>query len=171
MNATRHRHIAVPAFAALALLAACAGLGGPALQVGQTQADVSRILGNANAQHVLPTGATRLEFARGPMGRETWMVDLDTSGRVSAWMQALEEPRLHALQARAPGMAQSELLRTLGRPADRRRVGWRGDEVWAWRYVTNECQWFEVTLGADQRVREAGFGIDPLCDHRRDAVR
>ena len=155
---------------AAALLLGCAGFGASSLQVGQSAADAARALGTSNDRHVLPSGGTRLEFARGPMGRETWMVDLDPQGRITAWHQALAEPRLHAFQARAPGMAVDELLRTLGRPGERRHGGYQGGEVWSYRYPTNDCLWFQVSIGEDRRVRDAGFGIDPRCDDRRGGL-
>ena len=160
----------LPLTTLLAALTACAGFGLPALQPGQDEAAVKTVLGTPNARHALPAGATRLEFARGPMGRETWMVDLDASGHVTRWVQALAEPRLHAFQQRAPGMPQHELLRTLGRPAERRAGGWAGGEVWSYRYFTNDCLWFQVSLGDDHVVRDAGFGIDPRCDDRRPGL-
>ena len=157
-----------------AVLAACAGFGDRALRAGQTETEVLQALGMPNARHALTdvrtSGGTRLEFARGPMGRETWMVDLDPAGRVTTWMQALEEPRLHAFQQRAPGMPVAELQRTLGRPADKRGAGLMGGELWSYRYPTNDCLWFQVTVGDDQRVRDAGFGIDPRCDDKRGGL-
>ena len=39
-----------------------------------------------------------------------------------------------------------------------------GGELWSWRYPTNDCLWFQVSIGADRKVVNAGQGIDPLCD-------
>ncbi len=160
------RSVLMLSTAALAL-SACTAFGPPALSPGQAEADVQQRLGTPTARYAMPDGRTRLEYATGPLGRETWMVDLDAAGRVREWHQALDEPRLHAFQARAPGLSIDELLRTLGRPAERRgvaRVAGQPGEVWSWRYVTNECLWYEVSIGRDQRVVDAGFGIDPRCD-------
>ncbi len=150
-----------------ALLAGCSL--GRNLQAGQAEAEVLQRLGTPTARYPMADGRVRLEYATGPMGRETWMVDLDAQGRVSQFIQTLEEPRLHAFQARAPGLSIDELLRTLGRPAEIRqvaRVAGRPGEVWAWRYPTSECQWYEVSIDADRRVVDAGFAIDPRCDMR-----
>lgn len=149
------------------LLAGCSL--GRGLQIAQPEADVLQRLGTPTARYPLAEGRVRLEYATGPMGRETWMVDLDAQGRVSQFFQALEEPRLHAFQARAPGLSVDELLRSLGRPAETRqvaRVAGRPGEVWAWRYPTADCLWYEVSIDADKRVVDAGFAIDPRCDMR-----
>jgi hypothetical protein len=182
---------------ALLVLGACAvpRVSPKALQSGLSEADVQARFGTPSGRHALPGGGVRLEYATGPMGRETWMIDLDAQGRVSGWHQALEEARLHAFQARAPGLAIDELLRTLGRPAERHgvaRVAGRPGEIWSWRYVTNECLWYQVSIARvdpappgdsspfggqagqarpsgqsdSRRVVDAGFGIDPRCDMR-----
>jgi hypothetical protein len=153
------------------LLAGCAGLGASSLQPGLSEAEVLQRMGTPNARHSLVAGGTRLEFAQGPQGRVTWMVDLDASGRVQRWHQALEEPRLHAFQAIAPGLTVAELQRTLGRPAERRPAGLAGGQLWSYRFESNECLWFQVAVGDDQRVRDAGFGADPQCDDRRGNLR
>jgi hypothetical protein len=57
-----------------------------------------------------------------------------------------------------------EVLRTLGRPAERRHAGRLGGERWSWRYPTNDCLWFQVEIGTDGRVRGSGYNIDPTCD-------
>lgn len=138
------------------------------LRTGQSEAEVRQRFGEPTGRHALGGGLTRLEFATGPMGRDTWMVDLDAGGRVAAWHNALEEWRLHALQQRlvqAPALMRDELLRTLGRPGERGGGGWLdGGELWTWRYPTNDCLLFQATLAADGRVRDAGFNIDPRCE-------
>jgi hypothetical protein len=147
-------------------LAACALT--PPLQTGQGEAEARLRFGEPTGRHALGGGGTRLEFATGPMGRDTWMVDLDVQGRVTTWHNALDEWRLHALQqrlAQPPVMTRDELLRTLGRPGERGSGGWlAGGELWTWRYPTNDCLLFQATLGADGSVRDAGFNIDPRCE-------
>jgi hypothetical protein len=156
---------------ATAALAACAWVGPPPLDLAKTESDAIAMLGRPTARYPMPGGALRIEFARGPMGRETWMVDLGVDGRVRGWFQALEERRLHAFQARAPGMSREELLRTLGTPGERRHGGWQGGEVWSYRYPTNDCLWFQVGLNDAGIVTDGGFGIDWRCDARGDKVR
>jgi hypothetical protein len=149
-------------------LAACAAVNG--LRPGLAEAQALSQLGSPSARYALGEGRTRLEYRSGPQGRDTWMVDLDARGLVERWHNALEEPRLHALQARAaqqPALQRDELLRTLGQPGERRQVPWMGGgELWSWRFPTNECQLFQVTLNTDGSVRDAGFNIDPSCDTR-----
>lgn len=153
------------------LLAACAAFA-PMPQPGQTEAEVLQRLGAPTGRYTLPDGGTRLEYATGPFGRQTWMVDVDGAGRVTAVRQVLGEASFAAFQAqhaRNPQMQRDELLRTLGRPGERRSGGWQGGEVWSWRYPTNDCLWFQIAIGDDGRVRDGGsYGIDPTCDAPSD---
>lgn len=154
-----------------ALALAAAVLGGCAVtlpQPGQSEADAVRLLAPLTARYAMPGGATRLEFARGPWGRQTWMVDVDAAGRVTAVDQVLDEAHFQAFQQRAPGLSRDELLRTLGRPGEVRSGGWQGGQVWAWRYPTNDCLWFQASIGDDGKVRDGAYGIDPRCDAASD---
>lgn len=154
------------AAAATLLVGACAG---PAanLQVGMPAQALTSIWGPPTARHAL-AGAERLEYATGPYGRQTWMVDLDEQGRVLRWQQVLDESNLMAWQGRLPGMTAEELRRTLGRPGDIRGGGWAGGQVWSWRYETHLCLWFQVSVGDDGIVSDGAFLPDPLCDARDD---
>jgi hypothetical protein len=147
------------------LLAACASPGLKPLHPGATEAEVRQLWGEPTGRYVLPAGS-RLEYATGPYGLTTWMVDLDAAGRATAWKQVLDERNLHAVQGSLPGMSTEQLLMTLGRPGERRRVGQQGVEVWAWRYETTICQRFSASVGADGVVREASFEGDPRCESR-----
>jgi hypothetical protein len=145
-------------------LVACAAPPQPGQSVGQ----LMQQRGMPTARYSMPNGVTRLEFATGPFGRETWMVDVDAGQQVLAAQQVLNEASFAEFQRHAPGMTRDELLRTLGRPGERRSGGWQGGQVWAWRYPTNDCLWFQASIGDDGIVRDGAYGIDPACDTRND---
>jgi hypothetical protein len=144
----------------------CAGLGacgtyGPGnLQPGLTAEQLKQTLGPATGRYTTPDGTTRLEYARGPYGKHTFMVDLDTAGRVGSWQQVLTERNFGAVTA---GLDSKDLLVRLGRPSERRSGGWQGGEVWSYRYDALFCQWFQVSV-VDGRVRDTAYAPDPLCD-------
>lgn len=157
---------------AVGLALGLVGCAAPPSLVGQTEAQTLAVWGAPTARHAWPAAGwpavQRLEYATGPYGRTTWMVDLDAQGRVLAVQQVLEDAALAAFQARAPGLARTELLLALGTPGERRPGGWAGGQVWSWRYPTNDCLWFQVSLGDDGRVHSASFGTDPRCDAAND---
>jgi hypothetical protein len=165
------RSLPRPALAAgllASVLAGCAVFAPPDIRLGQTESEVRAVLGVPTGRYAMPDAATRLEFATGPYGRTTWMVDLDPAGRVAGARQVLDEASFADFQARAPGMTRDELLRTLGRPGERRGGGRAGGEVWSWRYPNNDCLWFQSSIGEDGRVRDGAYGIDPRCDAPAD---
>ena len=147
----------------VALLGACAGYAPGGVGPGQREADVARGMGTPTGRYALPGGATRLEYARGPYGRHTYMIDLDAAGRVARVEQVLNEATFLRVN---PGMTQSELLLLLGRPGEVFSVRLKDAQVWNWRYPTNDCLWFQTTVTRDGRVLDAGRGIDPRCDPR-----
>jgi hypothetical protein len=152
-----------PALAGLLLGALAAGCMQQPVAPGQERASVLAAWGQPTARYALP-GGERLEYASGPFGRTTWMIDLDANGRVLKAAQVLDPAHLAEVQARATGMSRDELLRTLGTPGERRHGGWMGGEVWSWRYPTHDCLWFQVSLDDAAKVLGAGHGIDPRCD-------
>jgi hypothetical protein len=160
------RLLALSVLAAATLAAGCAGYGPSAVRPGQTAAEVADSMGPATGRYTMPDGRTRLEYARGPMGRHTWMIDLDAQGRVVGWEQVLDERRFTQV---VDGLSSDELLRLIGRPAERRHGGWQGGEVWSYRYFTNDCLWFQVSVDDNRRVKGGGtYGVDPICDAPSD---
>jgi hypothetical protein len=149
---------------ALLLIAGCAGYGPGDLKPGQTEADVRARMGEPTDRSTLPSGGTRLDYARGPMGAHTYRIDVDTTGRVQSVQQILTEANFEAVR---PGETPAAVRDRLGRPAEQ-RVGWRGvGEVWSYRYDHRiDCRWFQVWLVED-KVREASYAVDPLCDEKR----
>ena len=145
------------------LLSACAGYAPRTLHAGNTEADTVHELGPPTGRYALPGGGQRLEFARGPFGKHTYMVDLDAQGRVTGWRQVLTEENFNQVHA---GETREDLLRTLGRPAETRPGGWQGGQVWSYRYETlmGLCQWYQVSLTDAGIVTDGAYGIDPRCD-------
>jgi hypothetical protein len=152
----------VPAIGAL-LLAACAGYGPSGVRTGDTGDAVAKSMGPPTARYTLPQGGTRLEYARGPFGKHTYMVDLDPQGRVTAWNQVLTEPNFESVRE---GWSQDDLLARLGTPSHRRSGGRQGGEVWSYRYDAVFCQWFQVSVNGG-RVSNTGYAPDPICDISR----
>ena len=150
----------------LLLVAGCASYQPDQLRTGMNQAEVTQTLGlKLTDRYPGPNGQTRLEYATGPFGRITWMVDLDAQGRAIGWTQVLNEASFRSVQTQAAGKDQQWLQYTLGRPADVMQLGWLGGSVWSYRYPTNDCLWFQVTLNKDGTLRDGGgYGIDPRCD-------
>lgn len=145
-----------------ALLAGCAA-GRPALLPGQSEAEVLTAMGKPTGRYVMPDGGQRLEYAKGPNGVVTWMVDLDQAGRVAGIAQVLQQRYFDRVRN---GMSRDDLLRLLGRPADR-APEWQRRETWSWRFDNYDCVWFRVTLSAQQRVLGGGsMMVDPKCDPR-----
>ena len=152
-------YLAVPL--SLATLAGCAALAYPLAQPGQTETQAVATMGPLTARYAMAEGLQRLEFAKGPFGRHTWMVDLDAQGRVRSVQQVLTPAQFGLAR---DGLPRDELLRLLGTPADRARES-QQRETWSWRYATNDCLWVRITLGADGRViGGAATMTDPRCD-------
>ena len=152
------------ALSVVLLVAGCAGYGPGNLAPGQTEADVRARMGEPTDRTTLPNGGSRLDYARGPMGAHTYRIEVDASGRVSNVQQLLTETNFEAVR---PGQAKADVRDRLGQPSET-RVGWRGvGEVWSYRYDYRvQCRWFQVWL-VDDRVREAAYAPDPVCEEPR----
>ncbi len=117
---------------ALGLLAGCAGYAPTGVTSGQSAEDVARLMGPPTGRYPLASGGQRLEYARGPYGKHTYMIDVDPAGRVTGWDQVLTELNFNSLPA---GMTRDEVLVRIGRPSERYYIGWQERDIWAYRYT------------------------------------
>jgi len=149
--------------AALAGLAAtgCAFLNPAALPAGASVGEATKTLGKPTGEYALPSGGKRLEFARGPYGKHTWMLDFDASGVLKTTTQVLTEPQFNAVRA---GMSRDELLFAIGRPSETSRLAFQHQTVWSYRYESPFCQWFQVGIDEGGKVADSGYYPDPLCE-------
>jgi hypothetical protein len=156
-----------------ALVVALGGCAVQAPQRGASRAEVQARWGLPTGSYSMPDGQMRLEYATGPYGRTTWMVDVDAAGRVVEARQVLNEAEFLAVQTKLAGvgMPRDQLLRSLGRPGERRHGGRPGGEVWSWRYPTHDCLWFEVSVTDAGLAHSGAYAIDPRCDSPADGRR
>ena len=144
------------------LLLACATAYGPSgLQLGASADEVLARMGPATARHALPQGGQRLEFARGPQGLHTYMLDFDAQGRLLRSEQVLTEQRFLELR---PGMTAEEVRRRIGTPSSERDLPRQRHRLWSYRYETPFCVWFQVSIDTEGRVAELGHNLDPRCE-------
>lgn len=144
------------------LVSACTSYGPGSLAPGTGLEAATHAMGTPTGEVVLPGGGRRLEFARGPYGKHTYMLDFDAQGRLLRWEQVLTEARFNAIRS---GMDSSEVLAQIGRASEQYVVGWHEKQtVWAYRYETPFCQWFQVGINAEGKVVDTSYGPDPMCD-------
>lgn len=161
MRSNRWRAVGVAGVAGLTLLAAgCAGYSPAALQPGASADEVTQSLGKPTGEYGAADGGRRLEFAHGPFGYHTFMVDLDAQGRMTGWSQVLTEENFNTLHA---GMAQADVLSRIGHPSESSTIAWQKRALWSYRYETPFCQWFQVGIDRAGKVVDTGYGPDPLC--------
>ncbi|MEO7336307.1 MAG: hypothetical protein ABIV63_06980 [Caldimonas sp.] len=145
----------------MACLTACASLSPDRLPAGAPIADARALFGGPTAEYPLAGGATRLEFARGSFGRETYMLDFDAGGHLVKSEQVLTEGNFAKV---APGQSSDDLRMRLGRPAQVFNIGWQNLQVWNYRFPAADCVWYQVSIDDSRRVKESNYGTDPACD-------
>jgi hypothetical protein len=142
-------------------LQGCASYSPDSLAPRATLADATAKLGKPTAQYALAGGAKRLEFARGPFGLHTYMLDFDASGLLVKSTQVLYEENFATIK---DGMSRDDVLLALGRPAHEYGV-WSGNKtMWAYRFDSPQCLWFLVGLSPQGHVASTQYGPDPRCE-------
>jgi len=160
-----HPMMKITTLAATLLLAACATR--PAPLPGETADVVEAKLGKPTSIYSDGTGAARsLEYATGPMGQYTWMARLGSDGRLTAYEQVLTGEKFATLKV--DQATKEQVLRTIGRPAERSRVAMQNYEVWSYRYkeagVWNSMM--HVHFDEQGVVRQMMNGPDPMYEPR-----
>lgn len=108
-----------------------------------------------------------LEYATGPMGQETWMARIGPGGRLVSFEQVLTGEKFAALTVDAA--TRDDVLRTVGRPAERSYLSLRDFEVWSYRYKENGVwnSMMHVHFDRGGIVRMMQNGPDPMYEERR----
>ena len=163
-SSRRARAAAAGAIAFAIAAAGCAGMGSAtpkALAPGASEAEVVAVMGKPTGRYAFTEGGMRLEFARGPQGRETWMIDFDAAGKMVDSEQVMD---LWYLTRIEPGMTVEQVLSRVGHPGSVQAIPRQKLSLWNYRYPTNDCLWYQISMGDDGKVVTGSQGIDPQCD-------
>jgi hypothetical protein len=151
------------------IVAGCA-VRQPLPPIGTPLAAVQASMGQATG--VYPEGSGQvLEYATGPMGQTTWMAHIGVDGKLAAIEQALDGPVFARLKVGVAG--KEEVLRTVGRPAERSWLALPQLEVWSYRYKESGVWNSMMHLHFDKSgvLRMVQSGPDPMYEERRFFLR
>jgi hypothetical protein len=152
--------------ASLFSLGGCAGLGGPPPAPGDSVDTVRLKLGQPTAAYSAGTEQL-LEYANGPMGQTTYMARIGADGRLRSFEQVLTGEKFATIKI---GTATHEdVLRTIGRPAERSYLALPDLEVWSYRYKESGVWNSMMHVHFDRAgvVRMMQNGPDPMYEEKR----
>ncbi len=148
------------------LLAGCAALSRTAPSVGDPEATVIAKFGPPTAIYPAPSGRA-LEYATGPFGQYTHMARIGADGRLSAFEQVLAGEKFATIKV---GVAtKDDVLRAIGRPAERSYLDLPKLEVWSYRYKESGVWNSMMHVHFDRAgiVRMMQNGPDPMYEEKR----
>jgi outer membrane protein assembly factor BamE (lipoprotein component of BamABCDE complex) len=142
----------------LTLLAPLAALVGCDTGISQlkpgvsTATEVRSVMGNPTFEWKAPDGSYTWEFARGPEGVVTYMVELGPDNVMRALRQVLTAEYFGRIQ---PGMRQDEVRKLIGKPGQRTQFPNLQEEVWSWRFEQSHGNpwFFNVHFAPDGAVK------------------
>lgn len=150
------------------VLAGCAGPGflREAPAPGEPVAAVTAKLGQPTNAYPLPGGGQALEYATGPMGQFTWMANIGPDDRLASYEQVLTGEKFATIKI--DHATKDDVLRTIGRPAERSHIAMRNYEVWSYRYKEAGVWNSLMHVHFDQAgiVRMMQNGPDPMFEPR-----
>jgi hypothetical protein len=132
---------------------------------GDSQAQVTAKFGQPTS--VYPEGAGQeLEYATGPMGQFTYMAHMGPDGRLVSFEQVLTGEKFALLKI--DHATKADVLRVVGRPAERSTLPLRDFEVWSYRYKESGVWNSLMSLMFDRNgvLRMMQNGPDPMYERR-----
>ncbi len=150
------------------LLGGCAALQRSVPAPGDPLPTVIAKFGQPTAVYPAPDGrGQELEYATGPFGQATYMAHMGQDGRLAAFEQVLTGDKFATLKI---GTAtRDDVLRTLGRPAERSYLALPDLEVWSYRYKESGV-WNSMMHAHFDRagvLRMMMNGPDPMYEDKR----
>lgn len=154
--------LALPLVVLVASLWSCASVS--PVTSGMDAMQVQAKMGRPETVRKNPDGSETWEYPGGPLGRQTYMVNLGSDRAVKDVRQVLSEEYFSKV---IPGMSRDEVRRLLGKPGEVSTYAARDEEVWSWRYQQGNAMFFNVLFNrsagavrATQRLEEI-----QLMDH------
>lgn len=142
----------------------CATYGPSQQLIGQSREKVIALLGMPVNERQSTKGY-RLEYPKGPLGKQTYFIYLNNDQKVSRWEQVLTESNFAKIKA---GMSTDTVEEIIGPSLVINSLARNRGEVWSYRFETPFCIWFQIEVSQEKTVRSAGYGIPPECRSSRN---
>lgn len=154
--------LCLAALPASLLLAGCAAhfTGGHLVPGKSTAAEVEDTMGAPKEKVAVSGGVTRWFYPRGPVGQETYAVDVGADGVVKGVEQTLTYENTFKLKAGTTTSA--EALALLGPPNKITRFEGRAQNNWEYRMYSVEWKVLTLEVADDGVVRGVMLLPDPL---------
>lgn len=147
----------------LVILSACATLFPPAVNIGDTEADLIAKRGQPTNRYQ-DGNSHLLEYALGPWGQKTYMARIDASGKVVSFEQVLTIEKFASIKVGET--RKDDVLHVIGTPSETSYLSLRDMEVWSYPYkeanVWNSIM--HVHFDRQGIVRQMLNGPDPRFD-------
>lgn len=146
------RRFLVALLAPLAALVGC-DTGMSQLKPGvSTATEVRSVMGNPTFEWKAPDGSYTWEFARGPEGVVTYMVELGSDHVLRAIRQVLTEQYFAQIQ---PGMSRDAVRKVIGKPGQTMPFPNLQEEASSWRFEQSHGNpwFFNVHFAPDGTVK------------------
>jgi hypothetical protein len=143
----------------LAGLAGCVSYAPDRQLLGQDQAQVIASMGPPSRERQLPNGS-RMEYPRGPFGKNTYFVFLDAQRKVTGWENVLTTQNFDKI---TPGMSAEDVTYLIGDSTSIFGVGQRMHKVWEYPFSNSICRVFQVEITPEGKVDSTGYGYAPEC--------
>jgi hypothetical protein len=116
-----------------------------------TEAQVLGSMGRPAATFEMGEGVRRLAYPHGPLGTQTFMVDIGRDGHLVRFTQVLDDEVFRRIR---PGWTRQEVLQAIGPPGQTMAFARSATDAWDYRYVDT---WgyqsiFSVTFDREDRV-------------------
>jgi hypothetical protein len=145
--------------ATVLLLCACAGYAPDNRMLGNHRDQIIQIMGQPSTELTTPEGKVMM-YPRGPFGKHTYFVYLNSDDKVERWTQVLDEKNFARIK---PGMRRDEVVAIIGESKAVFGLARDRGYVWNYRYITPHCFWFQIEFASDDTVRSTGYGQPPEC--------
>lgn len=154
--------------AAALLLHGCATFGPPPMP-GDTVEMVVQKMGPPKGVYPAPgsDAGQVFEYPQGPYGQTTFMARFGPDKRLASYEQVLTNEKFGLIKV--DRSTREDVLRTIGRPAERSSVALHNYEVWSYRYKESGVwnSMMHVHFDQDGIVRLMLNGPDPMYDDRK----
>ena len=119
-----------PTLISFLVIAGCAATGSN-LSPGASEADVRSAMGTPSLELRDPDGTRLLYYPRGPLGNQTYVASLSSSGTLMEVRNVLGDGTFNSIR---PGLTEQEVLRMIGPPREKAYFSNLGQTAWDYKF-------------------------------------